>query len=125
MRIAIENYDTRKQNIAEFLSEKGIGSLTDAAQICTGAGLDIFATVRGIQPFCFEDACWAYTVGAAAALRSDAVDAGDIALIIGEGLQAFCQKGTVADQRQLGIGHGRIAKMVLSEDMHCFRIKGF
>ena len=115
-----QNYEQRIGAVETFLKGYGISSLDEAKQICEDAGIDAFAIVRGVQPICFEDACWAYLVGAAAALKSEAKTAGDIALILGEGLQSFCIPGSVSAERQIGIGHGKLASMILSEDVKCF-----
>ena len=84
------------------------------------AGLDVYNMVKGIQPICFENACWAYTVGAAIAIKKGARKASEAAAAIGEGLQAFCIPGSVADQRKVGLGHGNLGKMLLEEDTECF-----
>ena len=114
------NYEQRIDNIEAFLKENGISGLEEAKSICDEAGIDVFAEIKGIQPICFDDACWAYTAGAACVLRSDLVSACDIALKLGEALQSFCIPGSVASERQIGTGHGKLASMVLSEDAHCF-----
>ena len=115
-----QNYEQRIGAVEAFLKGYGISSLDEAKKICEDAGIDAFAIVRGVQPICFEDACWAYLVGAAAALKSEAKTAGEIALILGEGLQSFCIPGSVSAERQIGIGHGKLASMILSEDVKCF-----
>lgn len=115
-----ENYEQRIGNIVLFLKGYGISGPEEAKEICENAGLDIFGIVRGIQPICFADACWAYTAGAAAALRSGAQTASEIALVLGEGLQSFCIPGSVSAERRIGIGHGKLASMILSEDVKCF-----
>lgn len=117
---AFTNYEQRRGTIEDFLNKHQIESLDAAREICIHQGLDVFGIVRGIQPICFEDACWAYVVGAAAVLKSDLENASEIALLLGEALQAFCIPGSVAYERQIGIGHGRLASMVLSDEVHCF-----
>ena len=89
-------------------------------KITKDAGLDVYAMVKGIQPICFENACWAYTVGAAIAIKKGARKASEAAAAIGEGLQAFCIPGSVADQRKVGLGHGNLGKMLLEEETECF-----
>ena len=115
-----QNYELRIKKIEAFLSGYGIRDLEEAQKICEENGVDAFATVRGVQPICFDDACYAYMAGAAVAIRSNAVTASDIALVLGEGLQSFCIDGSVSSERQIGIGHGKLASMILSEDVHCF-----
>ena len=115
-----QNYEQRIGAVEAFLKGYGISSLDEAKKLCEDAGIDAFSIVRGVQPICFEDACWAYLVGAAATLKSNAQTADDIALILGEGLQSFCIPGSVSAERQIGIGHGKLASMILSEDVKCF-----
>ncbi|MCI2061529.1 MAG: GGGtGRT protein [Eubacteriaceae bacterium] len=116
-----ENSENKSGQVQSFLNKYGIRSLEEAEQICCGAGIDVRAIIKEIQPISFEDAGWAYTAGAAAAVKSAEVkNARDAAVIIGEALQAFCEKGSVSDQRQVGISHGRLAAMLLSEDVKCF-----
>ena len=115
-----ENYEQRIEQIGRFLEKYQIADLYEAKRICDERGIDVFGIVKGIQPICFEDACWAYTAGAAAALKSSAGTASEIALILGEGLQSFCIPGSVSAERAIGIGHGRLASMILSEDVKCF-----
>ncbi len=114
------NYEQRVTIIESFLQKYGIDNLEQAEAICRQVGLDVFDAVRTIQPICFDDACWAYTAGAAAVLKSSLTSAGEIALLLGEALQAFCVPGSVAYERQIGIGHGKLASMVLSDDVRCF-----
>ena len=115
-----QNYEQRIKKVTEFLGRYGIGSLGEAKEICESRGLDVFELVKGVQPICFDDACWAYLVGAAAVLKSEVCTASEIALILGEGLQSFCIPGSVSDERTIGLGHGKLASMVLSEDVKCF-----
>ena len=115
-----QNYDQRIGAVEAFLNMYGISSLGEAGKICADAGIAVFSIVRGVQPICFDDACYAYLVGAAAALKSSAKTAGEIALILGEGLQSFCIPGSVSSERQIGLGHGKLASMILSEDVKCF-----
>lgn len=117
---AFTNYEQRKDTIQNFLNKYQIAGLDAAQEICIQHGLDVFAIVRGIQPICFDDACWAYTAGAAAALSSGLNSVSEIALLLGEALQSFCIPGSVAYERQIGIGHGKLASMVLSDEVHCF-----
>ena len=118
--ITFENYSRRIDQINAFLAENGLASLQEAEQVCADAGLDVAGTVRGIQPICFQDAPWAYVAGAAAALRRGNSDPGAVASTLGEGLQSFCLPGSVSSQRQIGLGHGKLAAMILSDSVRCF-----
>ncbi|WP_294468653.1 GGGtGRT protein [uncultured Anaerofustis sp.] len=115
-----ESYERRIKQIEEALNKDGIKSLEEAKQICDDKGIDVAAIVKGIQPICFENACWAYIVGAALAIKRGATTAVEAAKVIGEGLQAFCIPGSVADDRKVGLGHGNLASMLLSEETECF-----
>lgn len=115
-----ESYDRREPKILAVLKNYGIGSIEECAEICKAKGLDIYKLVEGIQPICFENAKWAYTVGCAIAIKKGCKRAADAAAAIGEGLQAFCIPGSVADQRKVGLGHGNLGKMLLEEDTKCF-----
>ena len=115
-----ESYDRREPQILAVLKNYGIGSVEECAEICKAKGLDIYKLVEGIQPICFENAKWAYTVGCAIAIMKGCKRAADAAAAIGEGLQAFCIPGSVADQRKVGLGHGNLGKMLLEEDTKCF-----
>ena len=106
--------------ILAVLKEYGIDSIEGAAEVTKAAGLDVYKMVEGIQPICFENAKWAYTVGAAIAIKKGCRRAADAAAAIGEGLQAFCIPGSVADQRKVGLGHGNLGKMLLEEETKCF-----
>ena len=115
-----ESYERREKQILAVLKEYGINSIEEAGEITKAAGLDVYAQVEGIQPICFENAKWAYTVGAAIAIKKGCKRAADVAAAIGEGLQAFCIPGSVADQRKVGLGHGNLGKMLLEEETECF-----
>ena len=115
-----ESYERRIDKINEVLAGYGISSIEEAQQITKDAGLDVYNQIKGIQPICFENACWAYIVGAAIAIKKGCKRAADAAAAIGEGLQAFCIPGSVADQRKVGLGHGNLGKMLLEEDTECF-----
>ena len=115
-----ESYERRIKQITKFLKDNGISSLEEAEKITKGKGLDIYQRVKDIQPICFENACWAYLVGAAVAIKRGQTVASEIAKTLGEGLQSFCIPGSVADDRKVGIGHGNLASMLLSEDTKCF-----
>ena len=115
-----ESYERREKQILEVLSKYGISSIEETAEITKSKGLDIYKLVEGIQPICFENAKWAYTVGCAIAIKKGCTKAADAAAAIGEGLQAFCIPGSVADQRKVGLGHGNLGKMLLEEDTKCF-----
>ena len=118
--ITFESYDRREKQILAKLAEYGIGSIEEAEQITKDAGLDVYHMVENIQPICFENAKWAYTVGAAIAIKKNCRKASDAAAAIGEGLQSFCIPGSVADRRKVGLGHGSLGKMLLEEDTECF-----
>ena len=115
-----ESYERRIDKINEVLNSYGIASLEEAEKITKDAGLNVYDMVKGIQPICFENACWAYITGAAIAIKKGCTKAADAAAAIGEGLQAFCIPGSVADQRKVGLGHGNLGKMLLEEDTDCF-----
>ena len=115
-----ESYERRLPQINAKLAEYGIASIEEAEKITKDAGLDVYHLIEGIQPICFENAKWAYTVGAAIAIKKNCRRAADAAAAIGEGLQAFCIPGSVADQRKVGLGHGNLGKMLLEEDTECF-----
>ena len=115
-----ESYERRIDKITSVLNSYGIASIEEAEKITKDAGLDVYAMVKGIQPICFENACWAYTVGAAIAIKKGCRRAADAAAAIGEGLQAFCIPGSVADTRKVGLGHGNLGKMLLEEETDCF-----
>jgi hypothetical protein len=107
--------------IEAFLKDKGIGSaLEEARDLCLSRGVDVEKIVKGIQPIAFENAVWAYTLGAAHAINSGAKRAAEAAEKIGEGIQAFCIPGSVADQRKVGLGHGNLAAMLLRDETRCF-----
>lgn len=118
--INFENYDRKIDQILRFLNENGIASLEEAETICLDAGLDVAGMVKGIQRICFEDAAWAYVTGAAVAQRRGNPEACVVANTIGEALQSFCLPGSVAAQRQIGLGHGKLASMILDDDVKCF-----
>lgn len=115
-----ESYERRIDKINEVLKANGIASLEEAKQICDDKGIDVHELVKSVQPICFENACWAYTMGAAIAIKRGITKAAEAASVIGEGLQAFCIPGSVADQRDVGMGHGNLAAMLLREETKCF-----
>ncbi len=115
-----ESYERRIDKINSVLNSYGIASIEEAEKITKDAGLNVYDQVKKIQPICFENACWAYTVGAAIAIKKGCRKAADAAAAIGEGLQAFCIPGSVADQRKVGLGHGNLGKMLLEEETDCF-----
>ena len=115
-----ESYERREKQILAVINQYGINTIEECADICKAKGLDIYKLVEGIQPICFENAKWAYTVGCAIAIKKGCTRAADAAAAIGEGLQAFCIPGSVADQRKVGLGHGNLGKMLLEEDTECF-----
>ena len=115
-----ESYERRINQINKTLGEYGIKSIEEAKEICDKKGIDVYNLVKSIQPICFENACWAYTVGAAIAIKENAKKAADAAKLIGVGLQSFCIPGSVADDRKVGLGHGNLGAMLLSEETKCF-----
>ena len=115
-----ESYERREPQILAALKEYGISSIEECKEITEAAGLDVYSLIEGIQPICFENAKWAYIVGAAIAIKKGCRKAADAAAAIGEGLQAFCIPGSVADTRKVGLGHGNLGKMLLEEDTECF-----
>jgi hypothetical protein len=115
-----ESYERREKQILAVLEQYGIKTIEECADVCKEKGLDIYKLVEGIQPICFENAKWAYTVGCAIAIKKGCTRAADAAAAIGEGLQAFCIPGSVADQRKVGLGHGNLGKMLLEEETECF-----
>ena len=115
-----ESYERRIDQINKVLGNYGIASIEDAEKICKDKGLDIYKMVKEIQPICFENACWAYVAGTAIAIKKGCHKAADAAEAIGEGLQAFCIPGSVADDRKVGIGHGNLGAMLLREETECF-----
>ena len=115
-----EGKERRMPKIEVCLAENGIASLEEAREICKNAGVDVEALVKGVQPIAFENAVWAYTLGAAIGIKRGVKSAADAARCIGEGLQAFCIPGSVAEQRRVGLGHGNLGAMLLSEETQCF-----
>jgi len=115
-----ESYERRINQINKVLNENGIKDLDEAKKLCDDLGVDVAGIVKGIQPICFENACWAYTVGGALAIKNNAKKASEVSKWIGVGLQSFCIPGSVADDRKVGIGHGNLGAMLLSEDTECF-----
>ena len=115
-----EGYERRIDKINKFLAEKGFRDLDEAQKLCEEKGVDVAAIVRGIQPIAFDNAVWAYTLGAANAIKCGVKTAAEAAEKIGEGLQTFCVPGSVADQRKVGLGHGNLAAMLLNENTKCF-----
>ena len=115
-----ESYERREKQVLAVLAQYGINSIEECAEICKEKGFDPYKIVEGIQPICFENAKWAYTVGCAIAIKKGCTRAADAAAAIGEGLQAFCIPGSVADQRKVGLGHGNLGKMLLEDETKCF-----
>ena len=115
-----ESYERRIDKINGVLAQYGIGSVEECREICKAKGFDPYEIVKGIQPICFENACWAYTVGAAIALKSGVKTAAEAAKMIGVGLQSFCIDGSVAEDRKVGLGHGNLGAMLLSDESKCF-----
>ena len=115
-----ESYERREKQILAVLEKYDIKSIEECREICQAKGFDPYKIVEGIQPICFENAKWAYTVGCAIALKKGVKSAAEAAAAIGEGLQSFCIPGSVADQRKVGLGHGNLGKMLLEEETECF-----
>ena len=115
-----ESYERRINQIKPVMEKYGIKDLEEARKICQDKGFDPYEIVKSVQPICFENACWAYTLGAAIAIKENCQKASEAAKKIGEGLQAFCIPGSVADDRKVGLGHGNLASMLLSEETKCF-----
>ena len=115
-----ESYERRIDKILSVLNNYGIKDIEEANEICLNKGINVSEIVKEIQPICFENAKWAYVVGAAIAIKQGCTKAADAAKVIGEGLQAFCIPGSVADDRKVGLGHGNLASMLLSEETKCF-----
>ncbi len=120
MASLFESYERRIDKINAVLAQYGINGVEDAKAICAEKGLDPYKTCEETQPICFENAKWAYVVGAAIAIKKGCKNAADAAEAIGEGLQAFCIPGSVADDRKVGIGHGNLAARLLREETQCF-----
>lgn len=115
-----ESYERRINQIIPVLQKYGMNSLEEAKEVCAQIGIDPYTITKEIQPIAFENACWAYVVGAAIAIKKGCTKAAEAAEAIGEGLQAFCIPGSVADDRKVGIGHGNLAAMLLREETKCF-----
>ena len=115
-----ESYERRIDKINSVLAQYGISSIEECRNICKAAGFDPYEIVKGVQPICFENACWAYCMGAAIALKKGVKSAAEAAEAIGEGLQAFCIPGSVAEDRKVGLGHGNLGAMLLRDETKCF-----
>ena len=118
--VKFEGKDRRLAKIEKFLAENDLGSMEECRDLCLSKGIDVNAIVKGVQPIAFENAVWAYTLGVALALKRGVKEAAEASAVIGEGLQAFCVPGSVAEQRNVGLGHGNLGKMLLSEETDCF-----
>ena len=118
--VKFEGKERRMAKIEKFLADNQLGSMEDARDLCLSKGIDVESIVKGVQPIAFENAVWAYTLGVALALKRGVTDAAEASAGIGEGLQAFCVPGSVAEQRKVGLGHGNLGKMLLSEETSCF-----
>ena len=115
-----EGYERREAKILAALKEYGINSIDECKEICDAYGIDPYKIVEETQPICFENAKWAYVVGAAIAIKKGCTKASDAAAAIGIGLQSFCIPGSVAENRKVGLGHGNLGAMLLSEETECF-----
>lgn len=115
-----EGYSAKKDAVENMLDKYNIKSLQEAREICENAGLNVFDVVKGVQNICFDNACWAYTLGCGVAIKNKEKNMQKICDYLGEGLQAFCSPGSVAEKRRVGIGHGSLAGKLLDENVHCF-----
>ena len=115
-----ESYERRIDQIIPALEKYGIKSIEECKEICDAKGINVYDIVKSTQPICFENACWAYTVGAAMAIKNGDTKAKDAARTLGVGLQSFCIPGSVADDRKVGLGHGNLGSMLLDEETQCF-----
>lgn len=118
--VNFESKDRRMAKIEKCLAEYGIASLEEARELCLSKGVDPDAIVKGVQPIAFENASWAYTLGCAVAIKKQSESAADAAEAIGIGLEAFCIPGSVAEQRNVGLGHGNLGAMLLRDETKCF-----
>ena len=118
--VKFEGKERRLAKIEKCLAEYGLSSLEEARDLCLSKGIDVDAIVKGVQPIAFENASWAYTLGVAVAIKKEVKTASDAAAAIGIGLQAFCIPGSVAEQRNVGLGHGNLGAKLLSEETKCF-----
>ncbi len=118
--INFEGKERRINKINQCLEKYNIDSLESAQHICENLGIDVFSIVKGVQPIAFENACWAYTLGCAIAIKNSATSASEAAKFIGIGLEAFCISGSVAEQRHVGLGHGNLGAMLLDDETQCF-----
>jgi hypothetical protein len=115
-----ESYERRIDQITPVLEKYDMKTLEEAKAVCDEKGIDVYNIVKSTQTICFENACWAYILGAAIAIKRGCTKAAEAAEALGEGLQAFCIPGSVADDRKVGIGHGNLAAMLLREETKCF-----
>ncbi len=118
--VMFEGKERRMAKIEKCLAENGIASLEEAKALCAEKGIDVESIVKGVQPIAFENAVWAYTLGVALAIKNGVKSASEAAAVIGQGLQAFCVPGSVAEQRSVGLGHGNLGAMLLNENTKCF-----
>ncbi|KZL93819.1 GGGtGRT protein [Clostridium magnum] len=115
-----ESYERRINQITPVLEKYGMKTIEEAKAVCDEKGIDVYNIVKSTQAICFENACWAYILGAAIAIKKGCTKAAEAAEVLGEGIQAFCIPGSVADDRKVGIGHGNLAAMLLREETKCF-----
>ena len=118
--VTFEGKERRIAKIEKFLAENNMESMEAARELCLSKGIDVDAIVKGVQPIAFENAVWAYTLGVALAIKRGVKHAAEASAVIGEGLQAFCIPGSVAEQRKVGLGHGNLGKRLLMEETDCF-----
>ena len=120
--VKFEGKERRLAKIEKCLAEYGLSSLEEARDLCLSKGIDVDGIVKGVQPIAFDNASWAYTLGVAVALKKGVATASEAAAAIGIGLQAFCIPGSVAEQRNVGLGHGNLGARLLHEDTKCFAL---
>ena len=118
--VKFEGYERRIDKINQVLAKYDIASLEETKKICDDLGVDVAKIVRDVQPICFDNACWAYTLGSAIAVKKGCKSAQEVAKCLGEGLQSFCIPGSVAEERKVGLGHGNLAAMLLDDKTKCF-----
>ena len=118
--VVFEGKERRMPKIEKCLADNGIESLEAARDLCLSKGIDVESIVKGVQPIAFDNAVWAYTLGVALAIKSGVKTASEASAVIGQGLQAFCVPGSVAEQRNVGLGHGNLGARLLHEDTKCF-----
>ena len=118
--VIFEGKERRMPKIEAFLKENGLGTLEEARDLCLSKGIDVDKIVKGVQPIAFDNATWAYTLGVALGLKKGVKSAAEASGLIGVGLQAFCIPGSVAEHRNVGVGHGNLGARLLHDETKCF-----